>query len=135
MPRLAIAFALLIVGNVLADDAADEQKKFAGTWKVKEGSADGLALPGEARAASRIVFEGNKFTFKGLPIEQTTTFTVDPAKGTIEIAPPKGETKTLRGRYRFEGATLSMVITDGDKFPEKIEGGKERLMLMLEKEK
>src|SRR4051812_46127242 len=111
MRRLAVAFALVVVGHAFADDA-EELKKFTGTWKVKDGSADGLSLPGEARAASRIVFDGNKFTYKGGPIEQTTTFKLDVANGTIEIAPPKGETKIMRGRYRFDGATLSMVFTE-----------------------
>jgi uncharacterized protein (TIGR03067 family) len=134
MRRWAVVFAVVVVGFAVADDA-DEHKKFAGTWKVKDGSADGLPLPGEARAASRIVFDGNKFTYKGGPVEQTTTFKLDVPNGTIEIAPPKGESKTLRGRYRFDGASLRLVITEGDKLPDKIEGGKDLLMLVLEKEK
>src|SRR3954469_15928198 len=102
MRRLTVAVALVVVGHACADDA-DELKKFTGIWKVKDGSADGLSLPGESRAARRLVLDGNKFTYKGGPIEQTTTFKLDVPNETIEIAPPKGEAKTLRGRYRFDG--------------------------------
>ncbi|HEX3152574.1 MAG TPA: TIGR03067 domain-containing protein [Gemmataceae bacterium] len=139
MRRLVVPFIVLVCAvPAIAEDAVEaEQKKLAGTWKAKEGSADGLSLPTESLVLARIVFDGNKFTFKEKDgaNEKATTYKVDPEKGTIEIIPPKGETKTMRGRYRFDGATLRIVFTEGDKFPEKVEGGKDLLMLVLEKEK
>ena len=136
MPRTAaLVAALIALGPVLADDPAAEREKFAGTWKVKDGSADGVSLPSEVRDVARLVFAGDRFTFQGGPVEQATTFTVHPAAGTIEVAPPSGETRTLRGRYRFDGNTLALVLTDADKAPDKIEGGRDRLMLILVRDK
>jgi uncharacterized protein (TIGR03067 family) len=135
MRGLAVFAALIVVGPVAADDGGAEQKKFAGTWKLKDGSADGVRLPPEVRDIARLVFADDRFTFRGGPQERTTTFTVDPAAGTIQVAPPKGETRTLRGRYRFDGPTLTLVLTDADKTPEKIEAGPDRLVLILVRDK
>jgi uncharacterized protein (TIGR03067 family) len=135
MRGLAVFAALIFMGAVVADDPGTEQKKFAGTWKLKDGSADGVSLPAEVREVARVVFAGDQFTFRGGPVERATTFAVDPAARTIEVAPPKGETKTLRGRYRFDGGTLTLVLTDADKAPDKIEGGRDRLVLVLVRDK
>jgi uncharacterized protein (TIGR03067 family) len=132
---LAISIVLVCIGSSVADDNAAEMKKFAGTWKVKDGSADGIALPAEARAVARLSFGGNTFSFKGGPSERSTTFTVDAASQTIVIAPPKGENRTLRGRYKFDRSTLTLCLTDGAKTPETLAGGKDRLVLTLEKDK
>jgi uncharacterized protein (TIGR03067 family) len=122
-------------GSIHADETAAELKKFAGTWKVTSGSADGNPLPAEALLNGRILFDGDRFTFKGGPAEAATTFSVDTSRQTIEIAPPKGETRILRGRYRFDGAKLTLCLTDADKVPETILGGKDRLVLVLERER
>jgi uncharacterized protein (TIGR03067 family) len=135
MRWIVVFLALGICANTsVADEKSAEMKKFAGTWKVKDASADGIRLPEEARKMIRLVFEGDRFAFKGGPTQPATTFTVDAAAQTIEIAPPKGETKIMRGRYKFEGATLTICLTDGEKPPDKLEGGKDRLYLILEKE-
>ena len=136
MPRSAAILAVLaLAGPLTADERSAELKKFAGTWKVRDGSADGRPLPDEARKASRLVFDGNRFAFRGGPTEPHTTFAIDPARQTIEIAPPKGETRALRGRYRFEGGTLTLCLTDADAAPDALEAGKDRLLLVLERDK
>jgi len=135
MRRTFVCVALLMVaGSVLADDGAADLKKVAGTWKVKDGSSDGLPIPEEARRVARLQFDGNRFAFKGGPAGPVTTFTIDPATQTIEIAPPKGETKSLRGRYKFDRSTLTLCLTDGNKLPETLKGGKDRMVLVLERD-
>lgn len=131
---IAIAALVMAVGPVIADDGA-EMKKFAGAWKVKDGSADGMPIPEDAKKVARLVFDGERFAFKGGPSEPVTTFKVDAASQTIEIAPPKGETKTLRGRYKFDRGILTLCLTDGAKLPETLAGGKDRMVLVLERER
>lgn len=135
MCRLIAVVALIIaVGPVLADDGA-EKKKFAGAWKVKDGSADGMPIPDDAKKVARLVFDGDRFAFKGGPSEPVTTFKIDAVSQTIEIAPPKGETKTLRGRYKFDKGMLTLCLTDREKMPETLAGGKDRMVLVLERDR
>lgn len=138
MPRIACLVLLLSSWTLLADDKADTQKaeikRFSGTWKVVKGVADNMPLPDEAKASSRLIFDASNFTFKAGPVEQRTTFTVNAEKQTIEVAPPKGETKTLRGLYKFDGTKLTLVLTDSDKVPDKLEAGENRLYLELVRE-
>jgi uncharacterized protein (TIGR03067 family) len=131
---IVIAAFVMVVGPVWADDGA-EMKKFAGAWKVKSGSADGMPIPEDARQVARLVFDGNRFAFKGGPTEPLTTFKVDAGSQTIEIAPPKGETKTLRGRYKFDKGILTLCLTDREKLPETLAGGKDRMVLVLERDR
>lgn len=135
MRRLfAVVACLVVLGPVCADDGT-EMKKFAGAWKVKSGSSDGMPIPEDARQVARLVFDGNRFAFKGGPSEPVTTFKVDAASQTIEIAPPKGETKTLRGRYKFDKGVLTLCLTDREKMPETLAGGKDRMVLVLERDR
>jgi uncharacterized protein (TIGR03067 family) len=124
---------------VLAEDKAAtlkaEMKKFSGIWKVEVGTADNQPLPGDGLSKAKIVFEDNTFAFKGGPIDQLTTFKIDPEQKSIEIAPPLGEKQTLRGLYKFDGNKLVLCVTDGEKVPDKLEGGANRLYLVLTKEK
>lgn len=139
MRRIAFLLVALIAWPVPAEDNADslktELKRFSGTWKVEKGFADHQPLPPEALLASRIIFENDTFMFKGGPIEQRTTFKVDAAKHSIEIAPPKGERKPLRGLYQFNGIKLTLCVTDGDQIPDKLESGANRLYLELIRDK
>jgi uncharacterized protein (TIGR03067 family) len=132
---LVLVAALICIGPALADDGSAELKKFAGTWKVKDGSSDGLPIPEEARKVAKLQFDGNRFAFKGGPSEPVTTFKVDASSQTIEIAPPKGETKTLRGRYKFDKSSLILCLTDSEKIPETLAGGKDRMILVLERDR
>jgi uncharacterized protein (TIGR03067 family) len=134
MRRIALALVLVLTCSAAADDAA-ERAKFAGTWKVKEGTTDGQPLPPEAKEASRLVFAGDKFSFKSALVTMDTTYTLDPAKGTMVVIPPKGETKTLQGRYKFEDKTLTLCLTDKAEFPADLKGGPDRMVLVLEREK
>ena len=134
MRRIALALALVLTGSTAADDAA-ERTKFAGTWKVKDGTAEGRPLPPEAKDASRLVFAGEKFSFKSALVTMDTTYALNPSKGTIVIAPPKGEAKTLQGRYKFEDKTLTLCLTDKAEFPADLKGGPDRMVLVLEREK
>ena len=131
---LSIVAVLIVVAPVCADNGA-ELKKFAGTWKVKDGSSDGIPIPEESRKVARLSFDGNRFAFKGGPTQPVTTFKVDAAAQTIEIAPPKGETKTLRGRYKFARGTLTLCLTDSGKIPATLAGGKDRMILVLERDR
>jgi uncharacterized protein (TIGR03067 family) len=131
---IVIAAFVMVVGHVCADDGT-ELKKFAGTWKVKDGSADGMPIPDDARKVARLVFDGDRFAFKGGPSEPVTTFKINASSQTIEIAPPKGETKTLRGRYKFDRGTLTLCLTDREKMPETLAGGKDRMVLILERDR
>ena len=131
-----IGLLLLTAAPAWADDAATaEQKKMSGTWKVKDGQADGQPLPAEVRDKARIVFKGDTFAFTAAGMDKATTYAVDPAKGTITIDPPKGETKTLRGLYKLDGDTLTLCVTDGDKIPVKLAAAADVLYLVLEREK
>ncbi len=134
MRRIALALVLVWTGSAAADDAA-ERAKFAGTWRLKDGTADGRPLPAEARDAARLVFAGEKFAFKSALIQMDTTFELDAARGTIVIAPPKGETNALRGRYKFEDKTLTLCLTDKADAPADLKGGPDRMVLVLEREK
>ena len=131
MRRIALGLMLVLVARAGADDKA----KFAGTWKLKEGTTDGQPLPAEAKEAARLVFAGDKFVFKSALIQMDTTYTLDAAKGTIEIAPPKGETNTLRGRYKLDDKTLTLCLTDKAEVPADLKGGPDRMVLVLEREK
>ncbi len=127
---------LLTAAPAWADDAAkEEQKKLAGTWKVKEGHADGQPLPAEATEKARIVFKDDTFAFTGGGVDKSTTYAVDPAAGTITVQPPKGQVKLLRGRYKLDGDKLTLCMTDGDKAPEKLAAGPDVVYLILEREK
>jgi len=134
---------LCLIGTLLAaaapawaDDAVKgEQKKLAGTWKVKEGSADNQPLPAEAREKARLVLTDATFAFVGGGIDKTTTYAVDPAKGTITIQPPKGEAKPLRGLYKLDGDTLTLSVTDSDILPVKLAAAADVLYLVLERAK
>jgi uncharacterized protein (TIGR03067 family) len=135
MRRLIVIVAFsMVVGPACADDGS-EMKKFAGAWKVKDGSADGMPIPDDAKKVARLVFDGDRFAFKGGPSEPVTTFRIDAASQTIEIAPPKGETKTLRGRYKFDKGMLTLCLTDREKLPETLLGGKDRMVLVLERDR
>lgn len=133
MRRFTLIVLACLVVPLQADDA--EIKKFSGTWKVKEGTDDGIAMPAEVREAARIVFDGKKFSFKSALVEQATTFEVDVIKGTITIAPPKGETKPLRGRYKFEGKLLTLTLTDKEDPPIDFKPAAGRMTLLLERER
>ncbi len=131
-----IGLLLLTAAPAWADDAATaEQKKLSGTWKVKEGNADGMPLPEGAKATARLVIKDATFAFAAAGMDKATTYAVDPAKGTITIDPPKGETKTLRGLYKLDGDTLTLCVTDGDKIPVKLAAAADVLYLVLEREK
>jgi uncharacterized protein (TIGR03067 family) len=135
MRRLfAFVVVMATAGFAFADDGT-ELKKFAGAWKVKSGSSDGVPIPEEARQVARLVFDGDRFAFKGGPTEPVTTFKIDAGSQTIEIAPPKGETKTLRGRYKFDKGVLTLCLTDREKLPETLAGGKDRMVLVLERDR
>ncbi len=135
MRRMLSIVAVLIAVAPLSADNGVEMKKFAGTWKVKDGSSDGIPIPEEARKLARLSFDGNRFAFKGGPTQPVTTFKVNAAAQTIEIAPPKGETKTLRGRYKFERGILTLCLTDGDRMPATLASGKDRMILVLERDR
>lgn len=129
---------LLIISSAstgLADGVTEAQEKLAGIWKLVSGEEDGQPFPAEAKEKSRIVFEKNKFAFRAGEISVPTVYTIDPMKGTISIAPPIGETKTLRGLYKLEGNHLTLCVTDGDMVPTKFAGGKNIMLLVLEREK
>lgn len=134
MRRIAVGLVLVLATCAGADDAA-ERAKLAGTWKLKDGTTDGQPLPAEAKDAARLVFAADKFSFKSALIQMETTYTLDAAKGTIEIAPPKGEAKTLRGRYKLEDKTLTLCLTDKPDVPADLKGGPDRMVLVLEREK
>jgi uncharacterized protein (TIGR03067 family) len=134
MRRIALGLVLLLTCSAAADDSA-ERAKFAGTWKVKDGTADGQALPAEAKENARLVFAGENFSFKSALIQMETTFLLEPAKGRIVIPPPKGETKTLQGRYKFDDKALTLCLTDKAELPEDLKPGPGRMVLVLEREK
>lgn len=134
MQRMALVLILMGVGSTLVAQDNSEAKKFAGTWKVTKGSMDNLELPSTELKLIRLVFTQEKFSFVGTPVTKETTFTVDATAKTITIAPPPGEKTTLRGLYRFDGAKLTLCITEGDKAPDKLEGGPNRIYLEMTKD-
>jgi uncharacterized protein (TIGR03067 family) len=129
-----MALALVLLSGTAFTQENSESKKFAGTWKVTKGSMDNLELPNAELKFIRLVFTQEKFSFVGTPVAKETTYTVDATKKTITIAPPAGEKATLRGLYRFDGAKLTLCITEGENAPDKLEAGPNRIYLELTKD-
>jgi uncharacterized protein (TIGR03067 family) len=142
--RLLAAFALLLIPALVRADVKDdvqaELKKFTGTWKVVSVEVNGDKIPDEKREKARLIFDGEKVTFKdfGDDKEQKTTFKVDPSKkpATIDIEAPPGEKESVQGIYKFEDGKLTICgSTTGTRPTEFKAADKKVVLLVLEKEK
>jgi uncharacterized protein (TIGR03067 family) len=139
--RLFAAFGLLLIPALVCADAKDdakaELKKFAGTWKVLSVEVEGKKIPDEEREKARLIFDGEKATFKEFGSkEQMTTFKFDTSKkpATIDFEPPAGEKEGIKGIYKFEGGKLTISASNKGTRPTEFKAGDDIVLLVLEKE-
>ncbi len=141
---MRIIFGLLMLVTAMAielprvtADAADDQKKLDGNWKVKSATVAGITMPAKEREKVRVVFDGKKLSFLGTPDgDKHTTYKVDPSKtpAMIDIAPPPGEKKDALGIYEFAGTTLTLCFSEGgESRPADFKDTKRAIVLVLEK--
>jgi uncharacterized protein (TIGR03067 family) len=140
--HLLAAFGLLLIPALVCadakDDAKDELKKFAGTWKVLSVEIEGKKIPDEEREKARLIFEGDKATFKEFGgKEQKTTFKFDASKkpATIDFEPPEGEKEHITGIYKFADGKLTICASHKGTRPTEFKAGDDIVLLVLEKEK
>jgi uncharacterized protein (TIGR03067 family) len=143
LPLLATLGLLLIPALVHADakdDAKNELKKFAGTWKVVSAEKDGEKMPVEQAGKVRFVFDGEKMTFKESPSSAgvTSAIKIDVSKkpATLDIAPPEGtDAKGSLCIYKFEDGKLIICMGMNHTRPTEFKSGEKIGLMVLEKEK
>jgi uncharacterized protein (TIGR03067 family) len=137
---LAAAGLLLAADEANAPSTRQVMDKLQGPWVAVAAERNGVNTFDTEDKDIHLVFTDNKVTFKRLGKEAfDATYTLDPAKGTIDIRPIMGpeEAKRLRGIYRLEGDSLKLCWTDGDRRPTEVATKpKSRLsLLVLKREK
>src|SRR5262245_47823317 len=141
---LAALTVCLLFGPAMAQDAKDELKKFAGSWKMtKFESGDKKAPPEEFFAKIRFVFEGEKLLVKVEgQTKDETTFKIDPSKKpkqidvTSSMGPNKG--KVAEGIYELDGDKLKICTPQpGEPRPTEFKApmGSKTGILYLERDK
>lgn len=115
--RTVLTAGVILVASATA--LAADKSPIDGKWTIESVTRDGKkddAFTGASR-----VHEGGKYTMKAaegktLPTSEGT-FTVDADKKTIDMKPTSGryKDKTLLGRYKLDGDTLTIAFAEPGK--------------------
>jgi uncharacterized protein (TIGR03067 family) len=133
------ALTLVLSSSLLASAGDAGKKALAGTWQIvryergDKAKKEGLDKVRVTFAEGEIVFsvEGEK--------KEAAKYTLDATKKPheIDIAPPR-EQKVVKGIYKLEGDTLTIVTSkEGDERPASFEakGGNTTLMVLKREKK
>jgi uncharacterized protein (TIGR03067 family) len=116
---LALAITLIANASVRADEAADQWKKLAGTWKVDSATLNGADATAMLKAAVLTIEEGKYKLVFGMT--DVGTLAIDPEKKpkTMTIVGTEGPNKgkTIPAIYEIDDDTLRICYALG--------GGKE----------
>jgi len=130
--RLFLLLCLLLnLSNVVAEDkkdpAAEELKRFQGTWQLIKAEADGKVMAPEVADKIRVTIKGNKHTvtFGTDTLAKDITFRVDPTRKPSEVTDTLPDGKEIKGIYRLEGDMLTSCVGGVDKERPKEFSGKE----------
>jgi uncharacterized protein (TIGR03067 family) len=113
-PLLAGLALYLLVQFSHAQDAKDDLKKMAGAWKVIVDEADGKSLPKEVveKFDGKLTVEGNKYkAYVGDKLEDEGTIKIDPAKKPKEIDVAPAKEKVMKGLYKIDGDTMTVIFS------------------------
>src|SRR5258708_36371495 len=126
MIRFATILSLLIgtaSSGLAADDAKDEMKKLAGTWKVSSAEIDGNVFDAKKFGITSIVVADDKLVFKEEnKVVVTYAFTVDPTKKPKAMDCVKDkDSMPLPCIYALEGDELKLCMP---LLPKKGDGAK-----------
>jgi uncharacterized protein (TIGR03067 family) len=108
------AVALWLAGHAVAGDAAKDQDKLQGTWKIVAGNEAGTTIPAERVKGTRMVVAGNTMSVQERGEKREMTFKLDPLKEprAIDLTTTTGKDKgaTAPGIYSLEGNTLKIAF-------------------------
>jgi uncharacterized protein (TIGR03067 family) len=104
---LALAFAFAVTGALAADEAANDLKKFVGTWQEDSNTVDGKARPAEDVKGSTVVIaaDGKWEALKDGAVYLKGSVKLDPSKS------PRAADWTVEG---FDKPALGIYEIDGD---------------------
>jgi uncharacterized protein (TIGR03067 family) len=115
---LAMLGLVLVLGfSQAADDNKDEWKKLNGTWSVKEGEANGTALPADGLAKLKLTMKDGTYVVKADDATDKGNLKLDPKKKPKEVdvegvdGPNMG--KTYKAIYEIDGDTLKVCYDLG----------------------
>lgn len=134
---LPLVAALAVAGLAPAADL----KELAGTYKVLSMKQDGTDAPADAVAAVKgvtITADGTFTVELGKDKKAATVKVDDKAKpATIDFSPQDGpeKGKTFPGIFTFEKGKLTIAMTETATRPADFKGGKDQMVIVLEKEK
>lgn len=116
---LLVAVALSVAAD-RRKEAADEAKKFIGTWTLVSAEFGGATMPAEETKMIRLVFSsGKRYTYKKGSTSHKGTFEPDPtvSPSALDIRANdtiskelKDKGKTYRCIYELEGDTLKIRL-------------------------
>lgn len=130
--------SLLAVGLLLlpatAAHAADKDK-LQGYWKVEKAVRDGMEMPNEERDKLKLEFKGDKvIPHEGDRTEEAAEFVLDETKKpkAIDIKPPKGEEKLVKGIYELTGDTLKICFARAGERPTEFSSAAGSKMMFIQ---
>ena len=135
-----LCLAIVLAAETARSGDKKEQEKFEGTWSlVKITGGKGPRKDKE----TRVIFKGDKITFKSGTESDEATYSVDPTKKpkAFNLHIVKDDKKvTFKGIYEFDGDTLKICQFDDDKKsmesrPKELVANEETTVAVLKRDK
>ena len=134
-----LCLAILLTAETVRSGDKKEQARFEGTWSlVKITGGKSKNKDKEAK----LMFKGDKVTFKAGDETEHGTYSVDPTKKPKELnlhADKDGKKVTLKLIYEFDGDTLKLCHFEGKKSmegrPKQLVADEESVLVVLKRDK